>query len=92
MAGGSGESGATIPRLSGVSKQGPTPKPCSKTGSSTYSAGAAWNWMSGAASSALERMNPPASAMFEVKGPRPSLDEGARFASVSESNSETGSS
>ena len=40
----------------------------------------------------LDRMKPPASAMLEVSGPRPSLTKAARFSSVSESNSETGSS
>jgi len=88
---GSGRERRDIPRLAGVSSRAPR-RAVLEDGLVDVQRGRAWNWMSGASSSELERMNRRPSADVRGQGPRPSLTKGARFASVSESNSETGSS
>ena len=44
--------------------------------------------MSGASSPARVRKKPPASGMFEVSGPRPSLSSSAKFSGVKAPNSD----
>ena len=86
LAPGSAERSRTSPRPSGLSTHAPADHACSVGGINPSSAnitGAMWNWMSGASRPSRVRQKPPASAMFDVSGPRPSVCSSATFASLS---------
>lgn len=75
----------TAPRLVGLTTPGPKAIPCSVAGPSPScqkSAGAKWNWQSGASRPGRVRMKPPASAMFDVSGPVPSRCSCSTFSGV----------